>query len=316
MGQWWYYDFMNPNSALSQALIKEGYTGALHDVKDILSTKVSAFRYKNIEKIPGLTSEIYECALLFNWQLCFYKSTELGWILCRYVNNGELSKYMRPTTVNLLTFKGDTIAQGVPYEDIILAKDNSMDIVPFICLFEYIQKLEKVDTAVFRALNVASLPIVLTGSKKVTNQFNIIAKKLGGTDAFIVGDDNLLDTVKTFNVDLPVSPLDMYELKTKFKNECLSSIGIYSIEQKKERKIVNEVRSQNDYTDRIYFDMLQQRLRTFEQLNKADPTLQIEVEETKVAIEDASIDIDAKRAEATMKSVNKGDDFTPGSDER
>lgn len=316
MSQWWYYDFMNLNSALSQALIKQNYFGALHDVKDIASVSVSQFKYKNIEKIPDLTSEILEMALLFNFQLCFYKSTSLGWVLCRYVMNSEFNPYLRPVTVNLLTFKGDTIETNVPYKDIILVRDNSMDIIPFICMVEYIRKLEEVDTAVFKVLQTASLPLVIAGGKKLATQYKETAKQLGSNLAFIAGDDQLIDTVKAFNIDVPINPLDIYELKTKYKNECLSSIGIYSIEQKKERKIVNEVRSQNDYTDRIYWDKKSQRLAFIDALNKADPSLGIELIETKELLEEYNIEIDAKRAEAEQKAVDKGNDFSAGGDER
>lgn len=316
MSQWWYYDFMNINSALSQALIKQGYIGALHDVKDIASVKVSQFKYKNIEKIPDLTSEILECCLMFNFQLCFYNSPSLGWVLCRYVMNSEFNSYLRPVTVNLLSFKGDSIAESVPYKDIILAKDNSMDIIPFLCLIEYIQKLEKVDTAVFKVLNIASLPLALIGNKKLAKQLQETAKKLGNNEAFIAGDESILDTVKGFNIDVPINPLDIYELKTKYKNECLASIGIYSVEQKKERKIVNEVRSQNDYTDRIYMDMKSQRQRFVDMLNKADPSLGIELIETKTMIIDDSVEEDRKRALAMGQVVNKGNDFSAGDDER
>lgn len=316
MSQWWYYDFMNINSALSQALIKQGYVGALHDIKDIASVKVSQFKYKNIEKIPDLTSEILEMALLFNFQLCFYNIPSLGWTLCRYVINSNFNVYMRPQTVNLLAFNGEQLANDVPYKDIILVRDNSMDIVPFICLMEYISKLEEVDTAVFKTLTIASLPLAIVGGKKVANQMRETAKKLGSNEAFIAGDDGLTDTVKAFDIDIKINPLDIYELKTKYKNECLSSIGVYSIEEKKERKIVNEVRSQNDYTDRIYQDMKTQREQFIKKLNEADPSLEIELIETKVLLEQDSIDLDAQRAEATQKAVDKGNDYQPGSDER
>ena len=81
-----YYDLLNLNSALSQALIKEGFPNSIHYLKDIASVKVGMFKYKNIEKIPDLTSEILESIILFNNFLCFYNSKPLGGvILCRYV---------------------------------------------------------------------------------------------------------------------------------------------------------------------------------------------------------------------------------------
>ena len=89
-----------------------------------------------------------------------------------------------------------------------------------------------------------------------------------------------LDAVKAFDIDIKINPKDIYELKTKYKNECLSSMGIYSVEEKKERKIVAEVTSQNDFTDHIYQDMKTQRQRFVDALNKADPSLNIRLIET------------------------------------
>ena len=306
MSQWWYYDFMNLNSALSQALIKQNYIGALHYVKDIASVKVSEFKYKNIERIPGLTSEIVETIMMFNFQLCFYNSPAIGWILARYVMNSDFNVYLKPKTVNILSLKGDTIETSVPYEDIILVRDNSMDIIPFICMVEYIQKIEKVDTAVFKILDVAALPVGIIGNKKTANQMNAIAKKLGGAEAFIAADDTLMDTVKSFDINVRINPNDVYELKNKFKNECLASIGVYSIEQKKERKLVDEIRSQNDYTERIYMDMRTQRQQFVDALNKADPSLEIELIEVRDLMRDIAIEEVKERAIAQSAGSNNG----------
>ena len=299
MGQQWYYDFMNMNSALSKELIKNGFISSLHYVKDFASLNVSSFKYKNIEKIPDLTSEILECAIMFNYCLCFYKSSSFGWVLCRYIYSGEYNMYVRPNYVDLVALNGKSIATKVPYEDIILVKDNSMDVIPFVCIMEYVQKIDMIDTYTLRMCNVASLPITITGNKRATNNANQIAKKLFGRDAFVIGDDTITDSVKSFNIDLPVNPLDLYELKTKYRNELLASIGIYSVEEKKERKIVSEVASQNNYVDGIYQDKLSQRLRMIEELNAKDPSLQIELIESRQEIIDTSIENDAARAEAT-----------------
>lgn len=304
MGQQWYYDFMNMNSALSQALIKNGYISSLHYVKDFASLSVSAFKYKNIERLPNLTSEILECAIMFNYCLCFYKSESLGWILCRYIYSGQYNEYLRPVKVNLIALNGKSIATDVPYEDIILVKDNSMDVIPFVCMMEYVQKIDMIDTYTLRMCNVASLPIAITGNKRATNNANQTAKKLFGRDAFIIGDDTITDTVKSFNIDLPVNPLDLYELKTKYRNELLASIGIYSVEEKKERKIVSEVASQNNYVDGIYQDKINQRKRMIDELNAKDSSLGIELIESRQEIIDTSIDNDAARAQATDTGGN------------
>lgn len=249
-----YYELVNLNDTLSQALLKNGVPGGIHYLKDIASVEVSMFKYKGIEKIPNLTSEILETIIMFNNFLCFYNSPALGVILCRYRTVAPFNEYLKPDYVDLLAINGTTIATMVPYKDIILVRDNSMDIIPFITMVEYIRKIEECDTAVFRALKVATLPLVIAGNKKQANQLNIVAKKVGAPEAFIVGDDQIPEQIKAFDIDVKINPLDIYELKTKYKNECIASLGIYTIEQKKERKIVSEVSSQNEYTDAIYMD--------------------------------------------------------------
>lgn len=283
-----YYQLVNLNDTLSQALLKNGVPQGIHYLKDIASVKVSMFKYKGIENIPNLTSEILETIILFNNFLCFYNHPALGIILCRWITTAPFNEYLRPKFVNLIAINGMSIATNVPYEDIILVRDNSMDIIPFITMIEYIRKVEKCDTAVFKALNVATLPLLVAGTKKLANQLNIIAKKLDAPEAFIVGDDQLLDQIKAFDIDVKVNPLDIYELKTKYKNECIASLGIYTIEQKKERKIVSEVSSQNEYTDSIYMDMRNVRKKFVEDLNSKFG-LSIELVETKREIAEQHI---------------------------
>ena len=283
-----YYAFMNLNSVLNQALIKNGFLNSIHYLKDIASVKVGMFKYKRIEKIPNLTSEILETIILFNNFLCFYEHPQLGIILCRYRTVSPFNEYLKPDFVDLLTIKGDTIATSVPYKDIILVRDNSLDIIPFIPMVEYIRKIEQCDTAVFKSLNVACLPLVVAGNKKVVRQAQEVAKKLGSPEAFMLGDDTLLDQVKAFDIDVRINPLDIYELKTKYKNECVSSLGIYTVEQKKERKIVNEVNSQNEYTDSIYMDAKTVRQEFVNKLNEMYG-LDIELVETKRLIAEQHI---------------------------
>lgn len=304
MAQWWYYDFINPNQALAKALIKQNYIGGLHYIKDIASTKVSMFKYKNIEKyIPDLTSEILETIILFNYNLCFANIAGLGWILCKYTVAGTFNEYMRPTTVNLIAINGKSLGSA-NYKDIILVKDNALDIIPFIPMMEYIQKIDRVDDAVFRVLQVASLPLAIVGNKKIAKQLQSVAEQLGNKNSYIVGDDTITDAVKAFPIDVNIEPTNIYELKTKYKNECLSSMGIYSVEEKRERKIVSEVASQNDFTDTIYQDMKTQRERFVDALNKINGW-DIVLEETYRKIVEEAAEEQKEMAEAV--SEVKGD---------
>ena len=298
MADSWYFDWINPSSALKQSLIKDAVPFELHYVKDIMSTKLAMFSYDNIEKIPDLDSRTLEMALMFSNFLCFYKDPALGWGLYRYVVDGDLDRYLKPSFVTINTLKGVTVATHVPYSEIIVARDNEFDLPPFLCIFEYLVKMQHIDSVIMKTLDISALPLVLAGSKKMVNQYNSVIKQLTGGKMLIAADDSLIDAVKAFKIDLPVQPVDTYLLKKEYRNECLTSIGIYSVEDKRERVLKGEQMSRNRYVDHVYTDMKNQRKYFVDKLNKADPSLNITLIEAAEIIDDAQAEQARKIAEA------------------
>lgn len=298
MADSWYFDWINPSSALKQSLIKDAVPFELHYVKDIMSTKLAMFSYGNIEKIPDLDSRTLEMALMFSNFLCFYKDPAIGWGLYRYVVDGDLDRYLKPSSVTINTLKGVTVATHVPYSEIIVARDNEFDLPPFLCIFEYLVKMQHIDSVIMKTLDISALPLVLAGSKKMVNQYNSVIKQLTGGKMLIAADDSLVDAVKAFKIDLPVQPVDTYLLKKEYRNECLTSIGIYSVEDKRERVLKGEQMSRNRYVDHVYTDMKNQRKYFVDKLNKADPSLNITLIEAANIIDDAQAEQARKMAEA------------------
>ena len=109
-------------------------------VKDIINTKITMFNYDNL---PGkkLTSEIMERALMFNNFLCGWKRPDGEFMICRWRFGSVFNEYWKPERVNLLALTGKEIAFDVPYEDIVLFRDNPMDIIPFLTLNSYIESI-------------------------------------------------------------------------------------------------------------------------------------------------------------------------------
>ena len=317
MSEYWYYDFMNPGQFFSRVMLgkdKQLLNLNFGDIKDIISTKVSMFKYDKIEeKIPGLTSEILERALLLKPNLCFYKSTGFGLVLCQFITASNLDLYLKPEFVNLVDFKGNPIAYDVPYKDIIPIRDNALDLPPILSIYEYLNKLQYVDTSVFKVLNISALPLLLVGNKKVAKSLNEIAKGIGSNKPFIVGDDTLPDAVKSFNINVPVSPLDIYKLKRNYKYECLNSIGIYTSTETAERKTISEVTAQNDHAENIYRDMLDQRIYAFKRLKEEYgidiPVVESYMETVKANAEEArKMAIANNAATPVPKNIRKGDE--------
>ena len=256
MANEWYYDLRDLSTTIRSLLGKTASNFTIsefHWIKDIVGTRVSLFKYKGIEeKCVGLTSELLERFLMFNYKMCFWRNPGLDtWQLCRY-DYTNLGQYLVPEYVTLRTIKGDTIASDVPYKDIVLVKDNDLDVPPFLCILEYLAKIGKIERTMFKVLRNACLPLLITGTKKQTNQLKVMDELFDGDKPAIIGDDKLIDGVKAFNISLDVPPGDIFDLRTKYRNELLSSLGIYGLDSKRERMVTGEVTAMNDYTDMVY----------------------------------------------------------------
>lgn len=286
-----YYNYYNLQEYLSK---KNLYSNDIRYLKDIVNTKVSMFYYDGLPK--PLTSEIIETALLFNHQLCFWwnKGTE-ELTLCRYVPNSVFNEYWKPLNVNLLGLNGKQLAYNVPYEDIILCRDNTMDIVPYLTIDEYIRKINQIEKTLFINIDLLRLPAIFDCDKKQSATIKQYIKKLYDFEPFAIGDKNTLGEFKQYPIQLPVPPSEIYDLKEKYKRECLISLGIYSSDIKKERLISGEVDAQNDYVDIIYQGCLKERERYINEINKK---YGYNIKVKQLYVEDKKQDIDLKVKEA------------------
>ena len=264
------YDFYNPNQAFKKFLHESGFDKLdLRYIKDFLNTKVSMFDYKNLPN--GYTAQIIESFLLFNSRLCWYQSPleSIGLVLCRYVPDAVLDFKMKPEKVSLIGLNGIHIADGVPYSDIILALDNTLDIPPFLVLFEYISKMKNVESTLEMNLEWLKLPALFSVTDKSAAQtIKQLFKKAFNYEPFAVVDASVATTFKQWDLKLPVELADYIELFKNYKNWAVESFGIYGgSTQKKERLLVGEVQSQGAFTDTTYADMRKCRQLFIDELN-------------------------------------------------
>lgn len=266
---WSIYDFYNLGEKCRKEMLEDGFGFSFKYFKDIINTKISMFSYKNLDKaVKDLTDSILESAICFSSRLCFYKDSNLGVILCRYSDDGTRSIYNTPISVNLSALNGSYIKSNVPYNDIILVRDNRLDIVPYIVIKEYIYKMKWLEDANAKIVTNATLPLAIIGSKKQAAALKAVASKLGSSDPFFIGDDSIIDQVKGFNIDVPVTPQEIFDLRMKYKNECLSSLGIYNVDEKRERVVTQELVNKNDYADYVYQSCKMERERFCEELSE------------------------------------------------
>lgn len=302
-----YYNYYNLQDYLSKNLIKGG-DQYVRWLKNIIDIKTSMFSYEGLP--DGLTSEIIETALMFNNFLCFYKHPTLGIVLCRYLYGGDFDIYWKPVKVNLLSLSGKPIAYDVPYKDIVLARDNRMDIIPFVTLNGWIDKITEMEDTMGILVRLVRFPTIMTGSKEQMAMLQQVLRKNANCEGFMIADKGFKDSLEQFNINLPCMPMDMEQLMEKYEHKAYESMGIYDPEEKKERLISNEVSSTNDYTDFVYEDMLYQRQSFVNEVNERYGT-SIILKESYVENMEQEYDLERKAPENDKEGGNENGKSQP-----
>lgn len=298
MGDVQYYNYMNLESYLNKMNIN--YDGDwLRWVKDIINTKVTMFSYKLDPKYE-LTSEIIEKALMFNNFLCAADVPGIGFGMYRWRPGSLFNRYWKPEKVGLMTLTGKNVAWDYPYSDIVLLRDNPMDIIPFLTLNNYIEKIidkEKTLDSIFAWI---SLPMILAGDKDQATMLKQVMKKSIRREPYIVGAKGFKDHLESFDIKLPAELAEVYDIMKKYKGMALASMGIYEVDEKRERIVTSEIQAQNDYVDMVYTGMYNERKRFVEEC-KEKFGVEITLEESYMQNQRDEIELKKQTSEAEKK---------------
>lgn len=264
-----YYDFFNLNSYIEKSKIKGLDMSSIRYLKDYVNTFISMFKYKNLPN-KKMKSRIVETALCFNNHLCWYENTVYNdGIICRYVPEGQFDEYWQPLTVTLITLSGKTIGTNIKFEDIVVMRDNSMDIIPFIVLNAYINEIKNIENTLHKNIKQAKMPSFFTGDKNMVATFNKIIEKCEKDDVFAITSKEVAQAFNQYDIHFPIESQALIEIMKNYMNWTDNSMGIYaSSTQKKERLLAGEVESQNDKVDTIYQDRLSNRRTWIDDVNE------------------------------------------------
>lgn len=305
MNEWAYYNFMNMGEYTQ--ILKTRMTNGLwlRYFKETCGVKLGMFSYENLP--DGLTSQIIEQALLFNSMLCFADIGGLGGVtLCKYTPSGKLNYYLKPEKVDLYALNGEPLGIQVKYDDIVPFRDNRMDIPPFINIITYIDKLIEIERTLSMNIKLLRLPVFFTGTREQVAQLNKLVQKIDNFEPFAITDKKLADTIKGTDIKMPYSPLDTFSLLEKYQEKCVSSIGIYSTDRKRERLVTAEIEANNDYVDLVYQDMLNERKSCLEESNKKFGT-NMKLIESYVIIKEEDNNLEADKAKKIAVAESVGD---------
>lgn len=298
MGEVAYFNYNNLESYLNKMQLCYDQDW-LRWVKDIINTKITMFSWKLDPKYE-LTSEIMERALMFNNFLCAADVPGLGFGIYRWRCGSVYNRYWKPEKVGLLTLTGKNVAYEYPYEKIVLFRDNPMDIIPFLTLNAWIEKIIDKEKTLDSIFNWISLPMILAGDKDQANMLKQLLKKSIRREPYVVGAKGFKDHLESFDIKLPAEISDVYDILKKYRGMALSSMGIYEVDEKRERIVTSEIQAQNDYVDMVYTGMYNERKRFVDEC-KAMFGVEIKLDESYMQNQEDEIKLKEQSAEAEKK---------------
>lgn len=248
------YNYYNLESYLKKKCVQGTTYRNLIDLVDLYTTQ---FKVDGLETY-GLTSDILFSSILFNNHLCFYYLNAIdSLILCKYIPKSTFDYYYKPTKVDLFSISGILIASDVNYSDIILVKDNTLDIIPFTMLDEYIDIMQNIENTMNVNLEWLKFPMLIECDKKsLATIKNLLKDVKYNFSPYVIANYNALDGIKQTPINLQVQPKDLFELYENYYNRALNSMGVSSNISKKERLITQEINAQNDMVNNRYYERL------------------------------------------------------------
>ena len=263
-----YYNFVNMEHYMKTLMHTPWNWEYITYFKDFMDIKTSMFYYDNLP--DGLTNQIIETALLLYNTLCLYKPKGLGKVILGYYTwNGEVDMYLKPTRVNIMTFNGKQIGYNVKFEDIVLVRDNVTDVIPFLTLNSWIEKMWDVDNTIKIALKWIRFPKMLEGTKEESATIKAVIKKATEYEPVVIvrkGFNN--DVFPDHDIKLPVTLMELYDLREKYRGLALASIGIYNVTEKRERDVAAVTAVNVDYQNFTYQECYSERERFVRECNK------------------------------------------------
>ena len=208
---------------------------------------------------------------LFNCGLCLIvDDKDLGFISvpCNYGANMNVNAV--PTEVitcgfnYIKTFK--YLAKDKDKCQLILNNDLAIGNEHYI--FDYAQRMFEVENCIRVNINQQKFPWFVNTTPNNKKSMQVMFEKVMNGEPYILGSKDQIGDVEVLTLNTPYVADKLNEYKYELEREVLSFHGLNNNFEKKERLLVDEVNSNNDFIDRNVELMYRQRKIACEQLNK------------------------------------------------
>lgn len=230
---------------------------------------MNIFEWEGLDDKFGYgASRMLEDALFNRGRAAFYKDPEKGYLVLNANPSSTLNVYNLPTRLNLWSTGYD---KQVPFDECVYIQNNFLEYPTASTITLFATRLYETERTMDVNRFGLKTPILLEGDEKAMLTLKNVYMQYAGNMPVIFGRKNFNLTEKINSVNTKVDYLldKLEDHKHDILNDCLTVLGINSANtDKRERMIVDEVKSNDDFIKYCLNVFYKPRLDACDRLNE------------------------------------------------
>ena len=228
---------------------------------------LNMFKYKGL---PESIDVFYlEYILQTRGYVGFYEDDRLGLICTEITLGGQLNHYGLPTIYHTVS-PSPLLKKTLKNSECVVMKNSPLYVGIFPYLNFFAKKLALTSRTIDQNLKMQWTPYIITGDKRMLNQFKTFMKKiLQGVQTIFTSKGFRLEDVNVLQTNAPFIADELHGMKQAILRECMTLLGIENANMdKKERLVADEVNANNQQVIASRNIWLSERKKAIELLNK------------------------------------------------
>lgn len=236
---------------------------------------MSMFEWVNLPS--SMNSRYLEMVLYYKGMAALLYDEEYGFINTQAVSNGYINIYGLPTKLNCFSYSYNTSRKtymgynekSKKNQEAILVL-NKYDALPTATTIElYAYRMAEAQRTCDVNIKAQRTPILIETDNNSKFTMEKVYEQYDGNSPVIYGNKNagIDNSLKVLKTDAPLVFDKVMEYKRDIFNEALTYLGISNLDEKKERRVVNEAESNNEVINLNLQSFLAPRKEACKQFN-------------------------------------------------
>ena len=237
---------------------------------------VSMFEWVNLPK--SMNSRYLELCLYYLGTAALLYDEEYGFINTKAVSNGYINIYGLPTKLNCFSYSYNQVREtymgyneAVKKEDEAILVMNRYDALPTAATIElYAMRMAEAQRTVDINIKALRTPVLIETDENQRLTLKNTYEQYDGNSPVIFANKNsgIKGSINSLKTEAPLVFDKVMEYKRDIFNEALTYLGISNLDEKKERRVVNETESNNEVINLNLESFLAPRKEACKQFNE------------------------------------------------